>query len=111
MDDDLVDGEQETTLTVSVDASSDDAFTGLADQTASVTTTDDDDVAGFTLADTTGLTVSEGRRRRTRSRWCWTHSLTSDVVLTVTSGDTGEATVSPASLTFTSGRLGRYRSR
>ncbi|MDZ7779460.1 MAG: Ig-like domain-containing protein [Gemmatimonadota bacterium] len=74
VDDGVVDGDQETTVTVSVDASSDDAFTGLADQTASVTTTDDD-AAGFTLADTASLTVSEdGRRRRTRSRWCWMRS-------------------------------------
>ena len=43
VDDDLVDGTQTSTVTLSVvDASSDNDFDGVADQTVSVSTTDDD---------------------------------------------------------------------
>lgn len=100
VDDDAVDGAAITVVTVAVDpAQSDGAFDGVASQEASVTT-EDDDVAGFALADTAGLTVSE-----TGTTDAFTVVLeaapASDVVLEVTSGDTGEATVSPATLTFT----------
>ena len=57
IDDDLVDGTQTTNVTVSInDAASDNDFDAVADQTVSVTTTDDD-VAGFTVAETEGSTV------------------------------------------------------
>ena len=61
VDDDLVDGTQTSTVTLSVvDASSDNDFDGVADQTVSVTTTDDD-TAGFTIVETGGSsTVTEG---------------------------------------------------
>ena len=100
VDDDLIDGTQTTTLTVSVDdANSDDAFDAVADQTVSVTTTDDDS-AGFTVVESGSTSVDE-----TGTTDTFTVVLdaqpTSDVVLTVASGDTGEATVSPGSLTFT----------
>ena len=56
IDDDIIDGSQTSTITVSVDdASSDYYFDGVADQTVSVSTTDDD-VAGFTVAETEGST-------------------------------------------------------
>ena len=102
VDDNLIDGTQTTTLTVSVDdANSDDAFDPVADQTVGLSTTDDDGP---------GFTVAESGERTAVSETGTTDTLTvvldaqpaSDVVLTVTSGDTGEATVSPASLTFTS---------
>ena len=49
VDDDLVDGTQTSTVTLSVvDASSDNDFDGVADQTVSVIITDDD-TAGFTI--------------------------------------------------------------
>ena len=54
VDDDLIDGTISSTLTVAVlDSISDDDFDGVADQTVSVSTTDDD-VAGFTVAETEG---------------------------------------------------------
>ena len=103
VDDDLVDGSQTTTTTLSVvDASSDNDFDGVADQTVSIETTDDDSV-GFTLVETGGSTsVSE-----TGSTDTFTVVLnvqpTSDVVISVVSSDTGEATVSAGTLTFTNG--------
>ncbi|MDH5759259.1 MAG: Ig-like domain-containing protein, partial [Gemmatimonadota bacterium] len=101
VDDGLTDGGQTTTITVAVDtAASDDAFDGLPGQTALVTTTDDE-VAGFALADTAALTVDETGAVPDSFTVVLTAQPTSDVVLTVASGDTGEATVAPAALTFT----------
>ncbi|MEO2087600.1 MAG: calcium-binding protein, partial [Acidimicrobiales bacterium] len=100
-DDDLIDGTITSTITASVvDAASDNNFDAVSDQTVSVTTTDDD-VAGFTIVESSGSTsVAESGTTDT-----FTVVLDaqpgSDVVLSVTSGDTGEATVT-SSLTFTS---------
>ena len=103
VDDDLVDGSQTTTTTLSVvDASSDNDFDGVADQTVSVSTTDND-TAGFTVTQSGGsTTVAE-----TGSTDTFTVVLnaqpTSNVVISVVSSDTGEATVSAGTLTFTNG--------
>ena len=101
VDDSMDDGNQSTTVTVSVvDASSDNTFDPLADQTVTVTTTDDD-AAGFTIAESSGGTsVTEAGSTDTFTVVLDAEP-TSDVVLSVASGDTGEATVSVASLTFT----------
>jgi len=93
------DGNQTSTVTLSVnDSSSDDTFDSLADQTVSVTTTDDD-TAGFTLSGTTA-SVSE-----TGTTGTFTVVLdsqpTGTVVFALSSADTGETTVGPATLTFT----------
>ena len=82
-------------MTISVvDAVSDDDFDGVANQTVSATTTDDD-AAGFTITQTGGSTsVSESGTTDTFTI-VLNAQPTSNVVLTVTSGDTGEATVSP----------------
>jgi len=101
-DDNLVDGTQTTTVTVSVDdAQSDDNFDGLS-QTVSAQTTDND-TAGLTIAQTDGSTqVAESGTTDT-----FTVVLDaepgSDVVVSINSGDTDEATVSPGTLTFTPG--------
>ena len=100
VDDVLVDGTQTTTVTVSVDdANSDDTFDPLADQTVSVSTTDDDS-AGFTVTESGGTSVSETGTTDTFTLVLDAQP-TTNVVLTVVSGDTDEATLSPASLTFT----------
>jgi hypothetical protein len=99
VDDAVVDGPQVTSVTVAVvDALSQDAFDGLVTMTA-VTTTDDDGV-GITLADTTGLTVTEAGTTDAFTVVLAAEP-SSNVVLSVTSGDTGEVTVSPVPLTFT----------
>ena len=101
VDDTQVDGTQTTTLTVAVDdANSDDAFDAVADQTVSVFTTDDD-TAGFSVTESGGDTsVSETGTTDTFTVVLDAQPPT-DVVPTVVSGDSGEATLSPASLTFT----------
>ena len=100
VNDALIDGNQVTTITLSVDdANSDDTFDPLADQTVSATTVDDD-AAGFTIVESGGTSVNESGTTDTFTVVLDAEP-TSDVVLTVVSGDTGEATVSPASLTFT----------
>ena len=101
VDDHRIDGSQTTSVTVSVaGAISDYHFDQVAAQTVSVTTTDDD-VAGFTLSKSIAI-VSEVGTTET-----FTVVLTaqpeSDVTLTVTSSDTGEATVSPPALVFSPG--------
>ncbi len=101
VNDTLVDGNQTTTITLSIDdTASDNAFDALADKTVLVTTVDDD-TAGFTVTETSGSTsVSESGATDTFEVVLTAAPLTS-VVITVTSGDTGEITVAPATLTFT----------
>ena len=53
-DDDIIDGSQTSTITISVvDEISDNAYDSVVDRTFSVTTTDDDS-AGFTISETLG---------------------------------------------------------
>ena len=92
VDDDIIDGTQSTVVTVVLDAASDDNFDSVADQTVSVTTADDD-VAGFTIAETAGSTgVDESGN--TDTFVVLNAQPSSNVVLDITSSDTGEATVS-----------------
>jgi hypothetical protein len=109
VDDTADDGDQTSTVRVSVsDAASDDAFDDLADETVSVTTVDDDEAppppppaAGYTVIETGGSTsVSETGTTDTFTV-VLTSQPTSNVAFSVTSSDTGEATVSPTTLTFT----------
>jgi len=98
-DDDVDDDDQTSTVTLSVnDGSSDDDYDSLADQTVSVTTTDDD-TAGFTLSGTTAA-VSETGTSQTFTVVLDSQP-TGNVVFALSSADTGEATVSPVTLTFT----------
>ena len=97
--DNAVDGNQTgTDITLAVnDGSSDNNFDSLSDQSVDVTT---NDPWGFTVTQSGGTTsVSE-----TGSTDTFTVVLdaqpSSDVVIGVSSGDTGEATVSAASLTL-----------
>jgi uncharacterized delta-60 repeat protein len=100
-DDSATDGNQNTTITVSVvDASSDDSYDSVDNQTLTATTTDDDS-PGYTVAASDGSTiVSESGTTDTFTVVLNTQP-GSDVVINVSSGDTGEATVAPTELTFT----------
>jgi hypothetical protein len=99
VDNELVDGTRQAGVTVGVDAAaSDDAFDGAPAQTVQVTVTDDD-AAGFALADTVGLVVTESGDTDAFTV-VLTGQPSADVVFDVTSADVGEATVSPATLTF-----------
>ncbi|GKT33618.1 cadherin domain-containing protein, partial [Aduncisulcus paluster] len=91
VDDNYADGDQNVIITLSInDANSDDAFDNLADETVIVTSVDDE-VPGFSLSKTTAIISEDGG----------TDNFT--VVLDLSSGDTGEVTVSSPSLTFTTG--------
>ncbi len=99
VDDPVDDDDRPSTITATVvDASSDDAFDGLADQTVSVTTVDDDE-AGLALADTLATTVSESGTSDPFTVVLTTQP-SSNVFLDVSSSDPEEATVSPTTLTF-----------
>ncbi len=104
VDEAVDDGDQSTTLTIAVnDAGSDDRYDPLADRTVTVTTVDDDDplpAAGFTVTQSAGDTrVTEAGGPDTLSVVLTSPPLL-NVVLTVSSADAAEATVAPASLTF-----------
>ena len=99
-DDDLVDGTISSTITLAVDdANTDDSFDAVADQTVSASTTDDD-VAGFTIVELDGSTDVDESGTTDTFTVVLDAQPTSDVVIALTSSDTGEATIS-GSLTFT----------
>ncbi|MEP0987186.1 hypothetical protein, partial [Ekhidna sp.] len=101
VDDDIIDGDITYNVTLSVDdANSDDDFDPLADQTVSVTNTDDD-AAGFTITETAASTDTDESATTDTFDVELDAEPGSNVVLTVTSDDTGEGTVDKASLTFT----------
>ena len=101
-DDAVTDGNQISTITVSVDdAGSDDAFDSLADQIVSCTTTDDE-VADFIIVESVGYTHVNERGTSDVFSLRLAGAPLSDVVLSVSSSDTGEASVDKATLTFTS---------
>ncbi len=100
VDDDLDDNRQDWTVTVAVDdATSHDDWDSLDDQVVLGKTTDDE-VSAFTLSDTT-VSVSETGTTATFTV-VLTSEPTGEVVFGISSGDTGEATVSQTTLTFTS---------
>ena len=103
VNDGAVDGDITHNITLSViDGQSDDTYDPVANAIVQNTTADDDS-AGFTVTQSGGSTgVAE-----TGSTDTFTVLLTAqpatDVVFSVTSGDTGEVTVDTAQLTFTNG--------
>ena len=100
VDDAVIDGSQDTTITLTVnDGSSNNNYDPLADQTFTVATADNDS-AGFSKSKTT-VSVSETGTTDTFTV-VLTQAPNSNVVISVTSADTDEATVSHSSLTFLS---------
>ena len=106
-DNDNVDGDAAYTVTVSVDEdASHDAFDGLDDQTLNGMVTDDD-MAGFTLAPSDGSslsTISESGSTTFTARL--NRGPQTNVTLSITSTDPGEATVSVSTLVFTNTNWG-----
>jgi hypothetical protein len=99
-DDLMMDGDIAYTVQTSAATSGDANYSGMNAADVSVTNTDDD-VAGITVTPTTGLTTTEAGGTAT-----FTVVLTSkpatDVAIGLSSSDTGEGTVSPGTITFTS---------
>lgn len=102
VDDAVDDGDQVSTVTVSVDPSaSDPTYDAVGDATVSVTTTDDD-AAGLTILETDGATTVDEAGSTDELSVALTSEPVSDVVLTVVSADPEEAMVTPSTLGFTS---------
>ena len=92
VDDSLLDGSQSSVFTISVvDASSSNEFDSVADQTVTGTIVDDD-VAGFTVTEISGTSVSESGTTDTFTVVLDAQP-TDDVIVAISSSDTGEATV------------------
>ena len=99
VDDNIIDGNQTSTVTIVVDdANSDNDFDPVNNQTVTATTTDDD-VAGFTIVQTGGTTGVAETGTTDTFTVVLNAQPASNVVITITSSDTGEATVN--SPTFT----------
>ncbi|MDP6876957.1 MAG: calcium-binding protein, partial [Alphaproteobacteria bacterium] len=98
-DDRLLDGDRSSSVVLSMlDAYSDDNFDGTGDVVVAVTTTDDD-TAGFVVSQA-GAAVTEAGSTTTFTVVLEVQP-PSDVVFSVSSPDTAEATVSAPNLTFT----------
>ncbi len=100
VDDVLADGNVVSQITIAVDAAnSSDEFDAVSSQAVTVTT-NDDDVANFAIVESSNQTAVTEAGSTDSFTVVLTAAPVSDVVISVTSGDTGEAAVSPASLTF-----------
>ena len=100
VDDNLIDETISSSISVTiVDAISDNDFDSIPDRTVSVSTTDDD-VAGFTVVEIGGSTEVDESGTTDTFTVVLDAQPTSDVVVALTSSDTGEATVN-SPLTFT----------
>jgi len=102
VDDQMVDGSQAYTVNTVMSTGADLLYNGINPSDVSVTNSDDD-VAGFTVTPTSGLTVTEatGGGNTTTFTIKLTSQPTADVTIGLSSNDTSEGTVSPSSLTFT----------
>ena len=99
LDDDAADGDVAYTVMTLPATSGDGSFAGLdADDVSLVNR--DDDVAGFTITPTAGLTTSENGTDTEFSIRLTTRP-DADVTLALTSSRTDEGTVDPGTLTFT----------
>ena len=96
-DDDVVDESVTITGTIN-EASSDDTFDTVSDQSVSVTVADND--SADIVVSPTGVTVNENAGSGDFTI-VLSQQPTSNVVIDLSSGDTDEATVSPTTVTFT----------
>jgi uncharacterized delta-60 repeat protein len=103
VNDGSVDGNISHLITLAViDAQSHDTYDNVVNLTVTNTTTDNDS-AGFTVTQSGGGTAVAESGSTDTFTVVLTAQPTNDVVISVTSADTGEATVDKSSLTFTNG--------
>ena len=102
IDDFIIDGTQLSTITLSIDPSSDPAFLSVVDQSFTVSNTDND-VAGFVLSGLTGGDLQEGSSGTVTFTAILTAEPLTNVYLDISSLDTTEVTVATTSLTFSPG--------
>ncbi len=101
VDDAQVDGDIDYTITVDPSNSYDVLYAALSANTVNVTNIDDDSI-GIVVSPTSGLVTTEAGGTATFDV-VLNGPLTADVIITLSSSDTTEGTVSPSSLTFTPG--------
>jgi len=102
VDDNLIDGSEPYTITISVvDAPSDDDFDGLSQDVNAQNT--DNDIAGITITETDGSTITSEDATTDTFNVVLDAQPATDVVLDITSNNVAEGTVSPITLTFTTG--------
>ena len=97
---DMVDDGDILYTIVTTATSADPAYNGITVADVAVTNTDDGDTAGVTVAPVAGLVTTEAGGTATFTI-VLTSEPTADVTIGVSSSDTTEGTVAPASLTFT----------
>ena len=103
VNDGSVDGNITHNITLSViDAQSDNTYDPASDVVVQNTTADNDS-AGFTITQSGGATAVAESGSTDTFTVVLTAQPTNDVVISVTSGDTSEATLDKSSLTFTNG--------
>lgn len=105
VDDTIADGDVAYTIVTAAAASADANYDGLDPADVSVTNTDDD-IAGITVSPTSGLVTTEGMGPTgtpgvDQFSVVLNSQPTGDVTIGLSSSDTTEGNVSPASLTFT----------
>ncbi len=101
VDDFVTDGPQLCTIVTALTSSADPIYNNTFNPADVNVTVNDDDVPGFTITPTSGLTTTETGGAATFTVRLSTQP-TASVTLTLTSGDTTEGTISPASVSFTS---------
>lgn len=100
VDDAVADGNQPFTIALAAATSADGNYAGL-DATDPTGTNTDDETAGFTVTPESTLVSREDGLVMPTFTVRLTSRPTADVTIAISSGDTGEGTASPASLTFT----------
>src|SRR6185369_11326551 len=98
-DDAVADGNQQYTIVTGPATSSDAGYAGKNPADVTVTNTDNDS-AGITVEPTSGLVTSEAAGQD-KFTIVLNSQPTASVTIGLSSSDTGEGTVSPASITFT----------
>ena len=102
VDDEIVDGNQTFTITLGEASSTDSNYDGLDPDDVSATNIDDETGGLIISAVSNSVTEEDGDLREATFTVRLTAQSLDDVQLAITSADTGEGTVSPSSLTFTS---------
>ena len=100
VDDAVVDGNQPYTIVTAAASSGDAGYNGLNAADVSVTNTDNEPSPGITVSPVSGLVTTEAGGTATFTVVLNTQP-TANVTIGLSSSDTTEGTVSPASLTFT----------
>lgn len=105
VDDELVDGTQSPSITLIIDQdASDSGYDNLSIPSQAVSVSDDDAV-GITLAESSGSTAVSESGSSDSFSVALNAAPTGDVTFTISSGDTGEVTVSSADSRWSSGEI------